>query len=102
MCFVPDDPQVVGKITNIVDALRDDLLEYRQKLKMLKELKANIKNPYDLQENYHLFSEFIGLDGNWVTPEHKYGGRYPKVCVLRVMYNQTLCFRNRHWLKLYV
>lgn len=47
---------------------KNDLLAYRQKLEMLNELKANIKNPYDLQENYHLFIEFIGLGGNWVTP----------------------------------
>jgi hypothetical protein len=98
--FDPDDPQVVQKITNIIDSLRDDLLEYRQKLKMLKELKANIKNPFDLHENYHLFSEFIGLDGNWVTPEHKYGGRYPKVCVLASDVQSTLLFRNRQWLNL--
>jgi len=98
--YSPDDPQVVQKITDIIDSLRDDLLEYRQKLKMIKELKANIKNPYDLQENYHLFSEFIGLDGNWITPEHKYGGRYPKVCVLASDVQSTLLFRNRHWLNL--
>ena len=98
--FDPDDPAVVQKVVDIVNAERDDLLEYRQKLAMLKELKANIKNPYDLHENYHLFSEFIGLDGNWVTPEHKYGGRYPKVCVLASDVQSTLLFRNRHWLNL--
>jgi len=72
--FDPDDPAVVQKVVDIVNAERDDLLEYRQKLAMLKELKANIKNPLDLQENYGLFSEFIGSDGNWITPEHKWGG----------------------------
>ena len=43
--FYPDDPQVVQKITNIFDTLRYELLEYKQKLKMLKDLKADIKNP---------------------------------------------------------
>ena len=49
---------------------------------MLKELKEIIKNPHDLQENYHLFSEFIGLDGRWIQPEHKWGGRKPKIAVM--------------------
>ena len=49
---------------------------------MLKELKEVIKNPQQLQENYYLFSEFIGLDGNWIEPEHKWGGRRPKMALL--------------------
>ncbi len=98
--FDPDDQQVVEKITNIIDSLRDDLLEYRQKLKMLKELKANIKNPYDLHENYGLFSEFIGLDGNWITPEHKWGGRKPKLAVFVDDAQSTAIFRNRQFLNL--
>jgi hypothetical protein len=67
---------------------------------MLKELKANIKNPYDLQENYGLFSEFIGLDGNWITPEHKWGGRKPKLAVFVDDAQSTAIFRNRQFLNL--
>ena len=48
--FDPDDPQVVQKIINIVNTERDELVDYRQKLKMLKELKEIIKHPYDLTE----------------------------------------------------
>ena len=98
--FDPDDPAVVQKVVDIVNAERDDLLEYRQKLAMLKELKANIKNPYDLQENYGLFSEFIGLDGNWITPEHKWGGRKPKLAVFVDDAQSTAIFRNRQFLNL--
>ena len=96
----PDDKFVVEKVVDIVNAERDDLLEYRQKLAMLKELKANIKNPYDLQENYGLFSEFIGLDGNWITPEHKWGGRKPKLAVFVDDAQSTRIFRNRQFLNL--
>ena len=73
--FDPDDPQVVQKIINIVNTERDELVDYRQKLKMLKELKEIIKHPYDLTENYHLFNEFITFDGKWIQPKHKWGGR---------------------------
>ena len=96
----PDDKFVVEKVVDIVNAERDDLLEYRQKLAMLKELKANIKNPYDLHENYGLFSEFIGLDGNWITPEHKWGGRKPKLAVFVDDAQSTAIFRNRQFLNL--
>jgi hypothetical protein len=96
----PDDKFVVEKVVDIVNAERDDLLEYRQKLAMLKELKANIKNTYDLQENYGLFSEFIGLDGNWITPEHKWGGRKPKLAVFVDDAQSTAIFRNRQFLNL--
>ena len=34
-----------------VNTERDELVDYRQKLKMLKELKEIIKHPYDLTEN---------------------------------------------------
>ena len=98
--FNPDDPHVVQKIIDIVNAERDDLLEYRQKLAMLKELKEIIKNPWDLSENYHLFSEFIGLDGNWIEPEHKWGGRKPKIAVMVDDAQSTAIFRNRRFLNL--
>ena len=92
--FSPDQIDVVQKIVDIVNAERDDLLEYRQKMAMLKELKANIKNPYDLQENYHLFSEFIGLDGQWIEPVHKWGGRKPKLVLFVDDAQSTRIFRN--------
>ena len=37
--FDPDDPDVVSKITALVEKERDDLLEYRRKVQMVKELK---------------------------------------------------------------
>jgi hypothetical protein len=98
--FDPDDVNCVQKILDIVNAERDDLLEYRQKLKMLKELKEVIKNPYDLYENYGLFSEFIGLDGKWIEPKHKWGGRKPKLAVFVDDAQSTRIFRNRHFLNL--
>ena len=96
--FDPDDPQVIQKVVDIVNAERDDLFEYRQKLAMLKELKEVIKNPWDLSENYHLFSEFIGIDGNWIEPEHKWNGRKPKIAVFVDDAQSTRIFRNRQFL----
>ena len=67
---------------------------------MLKELKEVIKNPQQLQENYYLFSEFIGLDGNWIEPEHKWGGRRPKMALFMDDAQSTAIFRNRRFLNL--
>ena len=60
--FDPDDPEVVAKIQAIVDAERDDLLEYRQKVQMLRELKAIYVSPKNLAEHLGLFSEYITPD----------------------------------------
>jgi len=76
----------------------EELVDYRQKLKMLKELKEIIKHPYDLTENYHLFNEFITFDGKWIQPKHKWGGRKPKICVFVDDAQSTRIFRNRHFL----
>jgi tRNA A37 threonylcarbamoyladenosine biosynthesis protein TsaE len=98
--FDPDDPMVIQKIIHIVNTERDELVEYRQKLKMLKELKEIIKHPYDLTENYHLFNEFITFDGKWIQPKHKWGGRKPKIGVFVDDAQSTRIFRNRHFLNL--
>ena len=100
--FDPDDPMVVQKVIDIVEKERDELVEYRQKLKMLKELKELIKHPHDLQENYLLFNEFITFDGKWIEPKHKWNGRRPKIALLASDVQSTRLFRNRHYLNLCV
>jgi len=105
--FDPDDIDVVSKIIDIVNGERDDLIEYRQNLVMLQELKALYKNPINLHENYHLFSEFIDtLTGKWITPTHKFNGKHPKIALFvddaqgsRIFQNRkflNLCLKHRH------
>ena len=67
---------------------------------MLKELKEIIKNPHDLQENYGLFSEIDSFGRRWIQPEHKWGGRKPKIAVMVDDAQSTAIFRNRRFLNL--
>lgn len=96
----PDDPQVVQKIYDIVDAERDDLIRYREQLEMIKELKANFKNTRDLMDDYHLFYEYIDQMGNWIEPKHKWNGRKPKIAVFVDDAQSTKIFRNNQFLNL--
>ena len=98
--FNPDDPDVVSKITEIVDKERDDLVEYRRKVQMLKELKEIYKTPMRLNEHYDLFSEYVDPFGNWIKPTHKFGGRKPRIAVFVDDAQSTAIFRNRRFLNL--
>ena len=58
--FDPDDAEVVQKIINIVNQERDDLLDYRQKLQIFKEIKKLYGSPSNLNDDMKiLFSEYI-------------------------------------------
>ena len=99
--FDPDDPEVVAKIQAIVDGERDDLLDYRQKLQIVKELKTIYRTPQNLAEHLGLFSEYITPDGlNWITPEHRWGGKKPRLSVFVDDAQSTAIFRNRRFLNM--
>lgn len=98
--FDPDDPDVVAKITALVEKERDDLLEYRRKVQMVKELKEVYRHPRNLLENYDLFSEYVDLFGGWIKPEHKWNGRKPRIAVFVDDAQSTAIFRNRRFLNL--
>jgi len=97
----PDDPGVVEKIIQKVESERDDLLEYRHKLKLYKELKKVCSNPDDLGDDKDTFWEYISLDGRgFAPPEHRWGGRKPKIAVFVDDAQSTAIFRNRRFLNL--
>ena len=100
--FDPDDVEVVEKIINIVNTERDDLVEYRQKLQILKELKRLHASPINLDEaNYHLFIEYIDtMTMKWKPPEHKYNGKRPVIALFVDDAQSTAIFRNRKFLNL--
>jgi hypothetical protein len=98
--FDPDDLDVVAKIQAVVDGERDDVLEYRQKLQMLKELKAIYKSPTNLDDSYHLFSEYVDEEGKWQNPVHKWGGKKPRLAVFVDDAQSTAIFRNRKFLNM--
>lgn len=98
----PDDPQVVQKIYDIVDAERDDLLRYREQLEMIKQLKDTYGNTRDLMDDYHLFYEYIDQRGNRIEPKHKWGGRKPRIVVFVDDSQSTKIFRNNQFLNLVI
>ncbi len=99
--YDPEDKEVVDKIVSVVDNERDSLIEYRQKIQMLKELKAVYKRPSNLGEFYNLFSEYIDpITQNWVTPEHRFNGRHPKIACFVDDAQGSRIFQNRKFLNL--
>ena len=94
--FVPDDPDVIQKTTNFVNKERDDLVEYRRKLQIFKELKRLYGNPTNLDEDYSLLDEYIDqLTNKWKPPEHKYDGRRPNIACFIDDAQSTAIFRNK-------
>lgn len=91
----PDDPDVVQKINDIVNAERDSILNYRRQLEVIKELKANYHGSLD-----HLFSEYKDARGNWVMPTHYLNGRKPRIAVFLDDAQSTKIFRNSAFLNL--
>jgi len=100
--FDPDDPDVIQKIIDIGNAERDDLIEYRKKKQMLKELKKIYGNPSQMDAEYFaLFEEYIDrLTMKFKEPEHKWNGRRPKMALFVDDAQSTAIFRNRKFLNL--
>jgi len=99
--FDPDDLDVVQKIIDIVNGERDNLIEYRQKIQILKELKAVYKRPNNLGEYYDLFSEYIDpISHNWIKPEHQYNGMHPKIACFVDDAQGSRIFQNKKFLNL--
>ncbi len=97
----PDDPQVVEKIISKVEAERDDLLEYRQKLKIYEELRKVCSHPDDLGEDRDTFWEYISRDGlRFAKPQHRWNGKKPIISVFVDDAQSTAIFRNRKFLNL--
>lgn len=98
--FDPDDPDVIAKIIAVGNQERDDLIEYRQKKQMMRELKKVYgETPSKLAEYFYLFNEFIE-NGKWKEPEHKYNGRRPVMACFVDDAQSTAIFRNRKFLNL--
>ena len=74
----PNDPDAVDKIVAEIDKERDDLLEYREKVKRWKSFnkKLDINNLDDLLEFYDPVTR------QFEAPKHRYNGRKPVVGLL--------------------
>lgn len=99
--FDPDDPLVVEKIVALGNAERDDLIEYRRKKQILKELKKLYGHPKALDDEYTLFDEYIDpITHKWKEPEHKWGGKRPVMGLFVDDAQSTAIFRNRKFLNM--
>ena len=99
--FDPDDPSVVEKIVALGNAERDDLIEFRRKKQILKELKKLYGKPSNLDDDYTLFDEYIDpITRNWKERYHKWGGKRPVMGLFVDDAQSTLIFRNRKFLNL--
>ena len=69
----PNDPDAIDKIVAEIDKERDDLLEYREKVKRWKSFnkKLDINNLNDLMEFYDPVTR------QFEPPKHRYNGRKP-------------------------
>lgn len=98
--FNPDDPEVVSKITRIVDQERDDLVRYREMKQISKELKAIYGTPSRLGDMHYLFSEYVDAMGRWKKIEHQWNGRRARIAVCVDDAQSSNIFLSRKFLNL--
>ena len=97
----PDDKEVVEKIVALGNAERYDLIEFRRKKQILKELKKLYGKPRNLDDDYTLFDEYIDpITRNWKETEHTWDGRRPVMGLFVDDAQSTAIFRNRKFLNL--
>ena len=78
--YSPQDTSCINKIIAKIEQERDELIEYRNKMKILKELKSIYGSPQNLGDNFELFIEYVNqLTLKWKPPEHKWNGKKPVV-----------------------
>jgi len=98
----PDDPNTIQRIYDIVNAERDELEMYREKLKMYEQFEKQLTSSAFISDEFLL--EFFNGD-EFVKPTHKYGGRNPVIGVFiddaqnsKIMGSKlsNLCIKHRH------
>ena len=82
--YSPSDPNCITLILEKINKERDDLLEYREKLKLWKNFKDTI-NKIDMEEldnyNAELLMFYNANTGNFEPPKHQWGGRRPIISI---------------------
>ena len=75
-------PAAVARVKQIVEKERDDLVEYRNKLKLYNEARARIRKAGDDDMSY--LWDYIAADGSCALdkPTHRWGGKVPRCCCI--------------------
>ncbi|CAL6336382.1 unnamed protein product [Bathycoccus prasinos] len=81
--FSPNDPNVIPEITKRIEAERDDLLEYRQNLKLYNQYRQTLEqaNRYDTDITEEMLLFYNPDTGRFEKPKHKYNGRKPAIFI---------------------
>jgi hypothetical protein len=78
----PNDPDVVFKIRTKINQERDDILEYREKIKLWKKFKNTIASIDMEQLEYYTESMLMFYNpetNNFEPPKHRWNGRKPTI-----------------------
>lgn len=112
-CFDPEDSHLISKLEKIINDERDDLLRYRQELKVFKLLKSMYWSrcfERDDDAILPILTQYYDVVSNtWKPPKHRWNGRRP-VCAVFVDDAQStnimrpkkgnnflsFCLRHRH------
>ncbi len=84
--FDPMDPNVVGKLIQIIEDERDDLLEWREKMKVYREIRRIVEDPHFAIEHYddiyEILMEFYDPETRkWKPPKHRWNGKRPHIVI---------------------
>lgn len=74
----PDDLTCIDKIKDIVNEEARDLERYKHEMKEYNKLMRDIKQGHNIGDD--LMLKFFNND--FVKPQHRWGGRRPKICVI--------------------
>jgi len=80
--FDPDDPTVIDKIKQIVESEAADLERFEEEMRRYKKLIKLINSESPLFRLPEEDLEAFFKDGDFSPPEHKWGGRKPKIAVI--------------------
>ena len=98
--FDPDDPESVKKVREIVEAEANDLERYRAEMKMYQKFLKLLKQSESFIPDEML--EMFYQDGEFLPPEHKWGGREPIIACLVDDCQSSPLFRNRQFQNLVI
>lgn len=79
-----DDITCIDRILAKIELERDDLEEYRSKLKTYNKFKKEMENDYPTNDitDDELLDLFNPLTNNFEKPKHRYNGRVPMIAIL--------------------
>ena len=97
--YSPSDPDVVTKITDTINAERDDLLRYRTELERYKKLDKHLMNAsvWDDYLTPELLSLYNPDTDEFEEPKHWLNGKRPVIAIYADDVQSTPLLSNKAW-----